>query len=796
MAFLQDVQTGVQIQPSANGLETFIHLSQGENGRKLYIKILGIDEIPAGSVATIFGTKPDGNVYSATGTIDDITIVFNEDVQMTVVAGIWDANIRIVNDGNMIASARIRFVIHESAVAPDGIPSDSQLEGIVAECQMYAENARTSAYGSPLTASTAADMLDTTKVYVYTGEETGYTEGHWYYWNGTAWTDGGVYNSIAIQTDKTLTLPDHAADAKTTGDTLALKANTEGEIAMAKALVGGKYTLDKSPYHYRKSPEAGSLDEKIIGGTLGWNQLITVAGKSFTNSTEDTNGTSLNLKFRKTLSPYTQLLGKTVGTGIISAILASDSDITGMSLIHSGVTRNINIYADANLSVINGNKYLFSVNIVSATVNVVGGLVTKDFQLIDLTALFGSTIADYIYSLEQSSAGAGVDWVRQYIDIDTYHEYCEPTLMSVEGLQSRDVVGKNLFDSSQMKDQTAWNLITLDVPPDTQITMSTTKPSNELYCYFNNTGVTGGSSDNAVNNAHSVTVTSTKEGHVYVSQRRASGSYSFANYDYQVELGSTATPYEPYEKHSYPLDSSVTLQGIPKLDSNNKLCFDGDIYPPSGEVARRYRLVDLGTLDWTKVTAYTDGNAYSTTITNKKNRTANSAIDVISTIPHVGQDVWLVADTPNNHMLSKGDVIYVRMDSITDAAAFKSAMSGVMLVYEKATPTTSTAQPFQSPQLAGSIEEYVTSGVVPVGHESRYYEDITGKVNDLPSDFSTLIAPAEKSFTATRNYTVGSFVIVNNQLYKVSSAISSGGTITPNSNCTATTIMAEILALA
>lgn len=51
--------------------------------------------------------------------------------------------------------------------------------------------------GSPLVASTRAGMTDRTKVYVYTGSESGMSNGHWYYWNGTAWTDGGVYNSIA-----------------------------------------------------------------------------------------------------------------------------------------------------------------------------------------------------------------------------------------------------------------------------------------------------------------------------------------------------------------------------------------------------------------------------------------------------------------------------------------------------------------------------------------------------------------------------------------------------------------------
>lgn len=51
--------------------------------------------------------------------------------------------------------------------------------------------------GSPLTASTASAMTDTSRIYVYVGSQSGYNNGHWYYHNGTAWADGGVYNSIA-----------------------------------------------------------------------------------------------------------------------------------------------------------------------------------------------------------------------------------------------------------------------------------------------------------------------------------------------------------------------------------------------------------------------------------------------------------------------------------------------------------------------------------------------------------------------------------------------------------------------
>lgn len=74
------------------------------------------------------------------------------------------------------------------------------------------------AVGSPLKASTVAQMTDTNKIYVYVGSESGYTNGNWYYWNGSAWTSGGVYNSVAVVTDPTLTLSGVPADAKATGN--------------------------------------------------------------------------------------------------------------------------------------------------------------------------------------------------------------------------------------------------------------------------------------------------------------------------------------------------------------------------------------------------------------------------------------------------------------------------------------------------------------------------------------------------------------------------------------------------
>ena len=71
--------------------------------------------------------------------------------------------------------------------------------------------------GSPLIATSASDMTDTSRVYVYTGSETGYTSGNWYYYDGSDWVSGGVYNAVAVETDTTLTESGVPADSATVG---------------------------------------------------------------------------------------------------------------------------------------------------------------------------------------------------------------------------------------------------------------------------------------------------------------------------------------------------------------------------------------------------------------------------------------------------------------------------------------------------------------------------------------------------------------------------------------------------
>lgn len=121
----------------------------------------------------------------------------------------------------------------------------SAAENAVEEAQSTLAQAR-SLIGSPLVANTAADMTETSRIYVYTGSETGYTNGHWYYHNGSAWTDGGVYNAVAVDTDTTLTIAGKPADSKKTGDEISQIKEDLNEITekMKKVVSENKWDTE------------------------------------------------------------------------------------------------------------------------------------------------------------------------------------------------------------------------------------------------------------------------------------------------------------------------------------------------------------------------------------------------------------------------------------------------------------------------------------------------------------------------------------------------------------------------
>ena len=442
-------------------------------------------------------------------------------------------------------------------------------------------------------------------------------------------------------------------------------------------------------------------------------------------------------------------------------------------------------------------------------------LYIKNFICFDLTKMFGSTIADYILSLETASAGAGVAFFRKLFP-NPYYAYNTGELMSVQAA-SHDMVGFNLwdeecqigsFDPSTLDFGTTGSnfLIGKNKCPiigGATYYVKTPYPINSygLHVVFYD------GNDTAISKSSYVNPFTAPQNAVSFRVAIPAATYGTTyNHDICISISSDRNgEYEPYEKHTYPLDDSLTLRGIPKLGSNNKLYYNGDTYESDGTVTRKYGIVDLGMLTWTHRSEIVSG-IFASSVQNGKS--GGTILAICSKYEYAGVVGGIVEAHETDKTFSLyggGNIIYVYDTAYADAASFKAAMSGVYLVYELATPTTETAELYHNPQIVSEYgtEEYVDAAVeagtrdvfVPVGHVTKYPTNQVKKLDNLPSNFSTLIAPTEKTTTASQNYAVGSFLIYKNQLYKVTAAIASGATITPGTNVTATTIIEQLMTL-
>ena len=195
------------------------------------------------------------------------------------------------------------------------------------------EEIKAGPYGSPLVAETVEDMTDENRVYVYTGEEAGYAAGNWYYWDGSAWTSGGVYNAVAVETDTTLTESGVAADAKKTGDEIdGLKSElTEAESTTFPLMSDWKNTNSASASYGNYSATvpiyARKGDILTIESTLYNSGVrLTLYNADGTNITEIAMRTSIHYRVQKDITSFRFYNGGISGTDVTITI-KKESDV-------------------------------------------------------------------------------------------------------------------------------------------------------------------------------------------------------------------------------------------------------------------------------------------------------------------------------------------------------------------------------------------------------------------------------------------------------------------------------------
>jgi hypothetical protein len=616
-------------------------------------------------------------------------------------------------------------------------------------------------------------------------------------------------------------------------------------VGSAEQLLSTQYDTDSVPYAFRKSPYGDREFDEIVGGSIAWNQWRTDTDVTVTRDGITTAYSSSTHKISITNNSRTTNYGS--GSNqitLVDAVTVGHKYLVDSDKNESGV----------GITVLNNNSQVLgfvpvnSIFTFSTTATKMALRVSKDYDFVtahpvndvfsfylniyDLTQMFGSTIADYIYSLEQSTAGSGVAFFRSLFP-KPYYAYNAGQLISVSGLSAHKTVGFNALDKNSFVKGRVDNGVIGYAEGTTSLTITETGvsfttnakyrgvasglfnviPSATYYArffvdktfaffidfydfggnYLSRTALYSPSTFSVPQNAHQARVS---------IQEQDSGTCNVTNISISINGEENGT-YEDYVSHTYSLDDSLTLRGVPKL-VDNKVQFDGDIYSSDGTVTRRYKQIQVTSFtgawgvmtsgNYGVYTAISDYNNSSALTGATQSNRFSLSLEGRPSAPAYSISLGNGASTSMTFILPS------TITSLAEANAWL-ANNPTWVVYQTTTPTTESASPYVSPQICNEYgtEEYVSaeqSGMTMiVGHNTKYPQNLRKKIEGLPWNFSNLIAPTEATNKATRNYTVGSFLIMNNTLYKVTSAIANGGTITVGTNVSATTIMAEILAL-
>lgn len=505
---------------------------------------------------------------------------------------------------------------------------------------------------------------------------------------------------------------------------------------------GGVALTDTTPYLYRISADGQNIGsqefDEIVGGTVAWNQNLSALSSWAANYSGDTfsvvDGVATIKAGRQYGGIHSNSYPITLNHKYLIALLAKGT--TGANVRYNYTLSGALLYLNMTLTsdwheytkmYQAGTTGQASMYFQDSRTSGWDEIQIKNFMCIDLTVMFGSTIADYIYSLETAHTGDGVAFFKSLFP-NSYYAYDSGTLMSVQTSEHK-MVGKNLIGVSSLVCGGSEPRIVIkvfDTPlPKGTYTISCINNSNCNISIGFYDATSGGNSTGSVSFSQEqterpVTLTGkTLRLYAYISQTNYDNGKVGDISNIQMELGSK-TSYEPYTVHSYPLDN-ITLRGIPKL-VDNKLTYDGDIYQSDGTVTRKYGIVDLGSLNWTYVSAYS--TMVSDPMDSRKMLSPVLCAPYVLTDKWISTNEWTNGDKLINSTGASDTRIRIKDTSYTNATAFKTAMNGVYLVYELATPTSETATPYTNPQYVakGGTEEYVDTRDVPipVGHNTKY----------------------------------------------------------------------------
>lgn len=348
----------------------------------------------------------------------------------------------------------------------------------------------------------------------------------------------------------------------------------------------------------------------------------------------------------------------------------------------------------------------------------------KDFILIDLTLMFGagnepSTVAEFeaLFPLP-------------------YYAYNPGTLISNDA-ESLETVWFNQWDEEWVNGYWSNNQFHpnaaqvcpknfISAFPNTQYYIKRSGHPGSVDAYDSNKNLLGEVAPWSSYNASFITPANTS----YIMFYYDGGTY---NHDICINISDSARngTYEPYHKFTLPLnlnsfkvkDSQGNISTITGLKSA------GNVYDEivGNKYIKRIGEVDLGTLDW-NFNQYGNFSRFGCSFTLGKQgqtlvRAANAITPRYIADKYVTDGNTLASDKTFNLIYNS---IFILDNAYSDSASFKTAMSGVTLYYELATPITyDLAEPLRTDYIVdklGTERVIAESPICSFRADIHYYE--------------------------------------------------------------------------
>lgn len=167
-----------------------------------------------------------------------------------------------------------------------------------------------------------------------------------------------------------------------------------------------------------------------------------------------------------------------------------------------------------------------------------------------------------------------------------------------------------------------------------------------------------------------------------------SGGWYIKGGELMINEGSTPLPYTPYVHHTLPIPVEVQALDGYGLGVNEN-CYNYISWNPEDNIKtwnKRVGVVDLGTLNWNYVSSY----SYFECLNPPSDMSFNSydyySIGNLLCGKYPARAWDDIVSTHDNFIALKESYFAIKSTIYPDAATFKAAISGVMLVYELAEP--------------------------------------------------------------------------------------------------------------